>query len=294
VPTDWLVAAAGGVTTVTLPADWQQTLVFQYDIPISAEPLSIHLPEIAANGGRENEFTIRRGIDTQLRIDAGVVDADIHPSRLPPRIAAQANTGETYYRLHDEQTALPLTIEPLVTVPSPERVLEAVYFTTRFTENGDQLSTLRVTLPAGAGDRLSMDAIPNAEIWSVTVNNVERRLYTDGADRWTVPLDPATPSTVAIAFLQQATRLGLEGRLNLTLPATGLTARAVHVAINLTDRVDLVAFDSDLDPSSSKAWPQRKNLHTKTYFFSRPFYRGQPIDASIYYKEPVNTEGTQS
>ena len=294
VPTDLLVATDGGVTTVTLPADWQQTLLFQYEIPASAEPLSIHLPAIGANAGRENEFTIRRGIDTQLRIDASVVDAGIHPSRLPPRIAAQANAGESYYRLHDEQTTLPLTIEPLATVPSPERVLDAVYFTTRFTENGDQLSTLRVTLPAGAGDRLSIDAIPNAEVWSVTVNDAERKLYTDGADRWTVPLDPATPSTVAIAFLQQATRLGLEGRLNLTLPATGLTARAVHVAINLTDRVGLVAFDSDLNPSSSKAWPQSKDLHTNAYFFSRPFYRGQPINASIYYKEPVNTEDTKS
>jgi len=294
VPSDWLVATDGNSITVTLPADWQQTLVFQYDMPASTEPLSIHLPAIAANVGRENEFTIRRGIDTQLRIDASMVDAGINSNRLPPRIAAQANIGDTYYRLHTGQPSLSLSIEPLATVPSPERVLDAVYFATRFTENGDQLSTLRVTIPASAGDRLSIDAIPNAEVWSVTVNDSERRLYTDGAGRWTIPLDPATPSTVAIAFLQQTTRLSLEGRLHLTLPATGLSARAVHVAINLTDRVDLVAFDSDLNPSSSESWPQSKNLHSKTYFFSRPFYRGQAIDASIYYKEPVNTKGTQS
>jgi len=296
VPTDWLTVTGDGGVQVNLAANWQRAFVIQYEIFSQSDTVLIQLPRVLANTGRENEFTVRPGVNAQIRVSGDNVVAGIPVTRLPQPIAAETGARGTYYQLTDPQTSVALTHQPFERVPTPERVLDAVYFFTRFTENGDQLATLRVTLPARSGDRLVMHAIPDAEIWSVSVNGVLRDVYAQGTDRWIVPLDVNADSSIELAFLRRGAKLGLEGRLDLTLPATGLTARAVHVAISLAKRVQLVAFDSELTPAPNMQWPNLRELEPPAYFFTRPFYRGDVVRASIYYQEPVSAiqEGESS
>jgi len=132
-----------------------------------------------------------------------------------------------------------------------------------------------------------LNAIPDAQIWSLQVNGESRNLYTHEQGKWIIPLPENTASIVELSFLQSGQRLGLEGRLDLTLPATGLVARRVNLTIGLSSRLDLIAMDSDLDPAVEQGWPRVDGFTGVPYFFTRPFYRGAAVPVSIYYKEPI-------
>jgi len=228
VPTEQLTVTRDGDVHVDLAVNWQQAFVIQYEILTQSETVWAQLPRVIANTGRENEFTVRPSVDAQIRVSGDNVVAGVPVTQLPQRVVHEAGARGTYYQLADPQASVALTRQPFGRVPTPERVLDAVYFLTRFTENGDQLSTLNVSLPARSGDRLAIHAIPDSEIWSVSVNGAAQDVYAQGVDRWIVPLDVNADSNIELAFLRRGAKLGLEGRLDLTLPATGLTARAVE------------------------------------------------------------------
>jgi hypothetical protein len=103
-----------------------------------------------------------------------------------------------------------------------------------------------------------------------------------------IPLDEGA-SVIELAYLQKGEKLGLEGRLNVMVPATGLAARKLNVAIALAERVELIAMEGGLEPTQGSGWPTVQGFAGKPYFFTRPFYRGDQLDAAIYYQEPLDT-----
>ncbi len=178
-------------------------------------------------------------------------------------------------------------------VSTPEIVLDAIHFYTSFAENGSALAVLRLELPTETGSKLQLKPIPGAEIWSLTVNGQAKSLYTHEAGNWIIPLDQDQASVVELAYLQKGDKLGLKGSVSLNMPATGLTARRVNVAVALAERVQLIALEGDLDPTQGKQWPKVQGFTGTPYYFTRPFYRGESLNAAIYYKEPIS-HGSES
>jgi hypothetical protein len=163
---------------------------------------------------------------------------------------------------------------------------------TSFSENGSALSVLRLELPAAAGRRLQLQPIAGAEIWSLSVNGQPRSLYSQEAGNWVIPLDEGA-SVVELAYLQKGDKLGLKGRLPVLVPATGLAARKLNVAIALAERVELIAMEGELEPTAGNGWPSVPGFAGKPYFFTHPFYRGTQLDAAIYYQEPLETSNSE-
>ena len=173
-------------------------------------------------------------------------------------------------------------------VETPDAVLESVTFFSSFTEDGTVLSAMHLVMPPNDDNQLELDPIQGADVWSLEVNDKPRSLYSSATKKWVIPLDPKTESKVVLAYLTRGDKLGLEGRLDLQIPETGLTARKINLIVGLPDRMHMLAMDSDLQPSSEQGLPEFASFSGNPHYFSKPFYRGRPISASIIYQEPVN------
>ena len=176
----------------------------------------------------------------------------------------------------------------LVQVDTPQSVLDAVTFFVSFTEDGSVLSALSLILPPNDNNRLELDPIAGAEVWSLHVNGKPRSLYQSPENKWIVPLEPKTSSQVILAYLTRTEKLGVEGRLDFSIPETGLTARQVNLAVGLPQRMQMLAMDSDLQPANGNQWPHFDSFSGRPHYFSKPFYRGHALASSIIYQEPVN------
>ena len=179
--------------------------------------------------------------------------------------------------------------EPLlVQVDTPESVLDAVAFFVSFAEDGSVLSALSLVLPPNDDNRLELDPIAGAEVWSLRVNGEPRSLYHSPEGKWIIPLQPKTTSQVILAYLTRTEKLGVEGRLDFSIPQTGLTARQVNLTVGLPQRMQMLAMDSDLQPASGNDWPRFDSFSGRPHYFSKPFYRSHALASSIIYQEPVN------
>ncbi|MCP4430660.1 MAG: hypothetical protein GY806_06755 [Gammaproteobacteria bacterium] len=173
-------------------------------------------------------------------------------------------------------------------VDTPDAVLQSVSFFTSFAEDGTVLSAMHLLLPANDSNQLELNPIEDAEVWSLRVNEKTRSLYLSADGKWVIPLDPKVESKVVLAYLTRNQKLGLEGRLDFTIPATDLTARKINLIVGLPERMHMLAMDSDLQPASGKGLPVFKSFSGQPHYFSKPFYRGRAIPASVIYQEPVN------
>ena len=179
----------------------------------------------------------------------------------------------------------------LTEVDIPETVMEAVNFSVSFTEDGSVLTAMVLTLPPRDDAQLILKPVAESEVWSLHVNGKPRTLYESREGLWIIPLDENMDSRVEIAYLTETTPLALEGRLDFTLPETGLTAQRVDVIVGLPERIALLAMDSPLQAVGGlhKAGPKMfSSFSGEPHHFSAPFYRGQSIVSSMMYHEPVN------
>ncbi len=179
----------------------------------------------------------------------------------------------------------------LVQVDTPEAVLDSVTFFVSFAEDGTVLSAMDLELPPNQNNQLLLDPITGAEVWSLRVNGKPRSLYRSPDQKWVIPLEPEVSSRVILAYLTRTDKLELEGRLDFSIPETGLTAREVNLMVGLPQRMQMLAMDSDLQPASGQGWPTFKSFNGRPHYFSRPFYRGHAFSSSIIYQEPVNPGG---
>ena len=181
----------------------------------------------------------------------------------------------------------------LVQVDTPDAVLDSVTFFVSFTEDGTVLSAMNLELPPNEENQLLLEPIAGAELWSLHVNGKPRSLYQTPGSKWVVPLDPKVNSRVVLAYLTRSDKLELEGRLDFSIPETGLAAREVNLMVGLPQRMQMLAMDSDLQPASGNGWPRFRSFNGRPHFFSRPFYRGHAFTSSIIYQEPVKLEGAR-
>lgn len=190
-----------------------------------------------------------------------------------------------FARVEATAEALP---QDLPEVASAALVLEQVDFSTAYSDNGNAFSTLRLSLPEGLGRQLRFPAITDSEVWTVQVDGAATRLLRQGED-WIIPL-PGDAREILLSYLRSGERLGLEGRLELPIPALGLPAREARVTVGLPGRVALMALEGDLEPAASGQWQPPPGFSGESYRFRYPYYRGEALTAAIYYQEPVTEE----
>lgn len=271
---------------LALPHDWMSPFTLRFETDARPELGGLRLPGVLSSTGRQGEFQIAQPVEARIDVQGSGLERRIPAGRLSQRLRDSAGVDEPFLSIPADGS-IDLTLQRFAAVSAPEVVLDAIHFYTSFAENGAAISVLRLELPGSAENRLQLNAIPDAEIWSLYVNAERRELYTQEQGSWIVPLPENQPVVVELTYLQKQEKLGLEGRLLVAVPETGLAARHVYVGIALAQRVELMAMESDLVPTDGLQWPRVQSFVGTPYFFEYPFYRGESIKASIFYKEPL-------
>ncbi len=266
------------------------TLRFEADAKQSLADLQ--LPALTGNIGREGIFQIIEPVEAQISLSGEKLQRDLSYNRLPASIKLNSDVSGDFQKI-EKSHSFNLDLKRFDAVEAPQIVLNELFFYTSFAENGNEISVIRIELPKQAGDRLELKPIPNTEIWSLLVNGKKKEVFTQTNDDqktiWVIPLEENESSVVELTYIQNHKKLGLEGRLSITVPETGLAAEKVFVSVGLTDRVELVAVEGDLTPAETAQCPVVKSFTGKPYIFQYPFYRGKALEAAIFYKEPLES-----
>lgn len=245
------------------------------------------LPHIEGNTAQEGRFVIDEPDDAEVTATAEGLVSRIPIERAGPVLCGQVNDARYFMKVPEGQRVV-LSIRRLQAVAAPAVVLECQYLFCSFEENGGVLSVLVLDVPAEAGTRMNVAAVPGAEIWSLRVNDKSEAVYTGGEDAWIVPLEGTQCSHVELAFLRKDAKLGLEGRLDAVMPRTGLASREVRVAVSIPERVELLSIEGPLSEASGEGWKLPAEFSGKPHFFAKSFHGGEEMRFSIAYKEPVN------
>ncbi|MCC6696435.1 MAG: hypothetical protein IT365_12460, partial [Candidatus Hydrogenedentes bacterium] len=277
-----------GLCTLRLPPEYQEpfTLEFVVENVADGAPLELTLPVVIGNTGRQDRCIVENPEDGQIAVTAQGLVPGVPIERLGPLFAEQL-VKSRHFTTVPPGAVLTLTPARYQQVSAPSTVLEAIYFFNSFEENGKILSVLVMDVPAETGPRMMLKAIDGAEIWSLKVNGAPKKVYTGDEGAWMIPVEPAGVSHIELAFLQEGTKLGLQGRLETTLPETGLASQDVRVGIALPARVDLLSLEGPVSPSEGTSWQVPAEFVGKPHFFSRAFYRGEAMTLAVSYKEPV-------
>ena len=194
------------------------------------------------------------------------------------------------------QEKISLSVRRFKTVSTAPVVLDSISFFTSFDDNGSVLAVLVMDIPPEAGPRLSMQAIPRAEIWSLKVNGQKTNVYADrddasgnaGTERWIIPLARGEVSHVELAFIRQDQKPGLQGKFETELPAAGLPSTGVRIGIALPERLQLLSLDGPVSPAPENQWKKPGEFIGKPYYFTRAFYAGDGLKMMLSYKEPAD------
>ncbi len=267
----------------------------RFEVDAKDSLADIQLPFFTENIGQEGIFQILEPVEARISLTSEKIQRDLSYNRLPMSIKnsikQNVNVGGNYQKIEKSQS-FNLDLKRFDAVEAPQIVLNELFFYTSFAENGNEISVIRMELPKQAGDRLVLNPIPNTEIWSLLVNGKKKEVFTQTNDDhktiWVIPLEENERSIVELTYIQNHKKLGLEGRLSITVPETGLAAEKVFVSVGLTDRVELVAVEGDLTPAETAQCPVVKSFTGKPYIFQYPFYRGKALEAAIFYKEPLD------
>ncbi len=287
----WIKESGPNGIVVSLPRDWQGSFSIDYEVPIADQEAttSIRLPWVPGNLGREGEFYIMQPDDGDIRLAGGDYREGLPVSRLPDAIVKQLPGTAGGYSKQLDNGEIQLELKRFESVSTPDIVLDSVHFYTSFSDNGRAMSILTIKLPPQVGNKLSLDAVPGAEIWSLKVNGESQSLYSSSSGRWVVPLVAGESSTVELAYLKKVARLGLKGRLELTIPATGIAAHKLLLTVGLAERVEMISLEGDMVPVEHDKRPVSATQGNKIYNFSYPFYQGGGHSVALYYQEPVQS-----
>lgn len=286
---NWIKLGEDGVLAIDLPAGWKQP--FSLDYELDSAQATLQLPTIADNRGKEGAFQMLEPEAARITLLGDGLRRQLAPSRLSQTLRDFAALTKPFAQL-PSANPLQVTIDRFDQVAAPPAVLDAVYLFSSYADNGSLLSVLRLEIPAQADQRLQIAAVADAEVWSLTVNGAARQLYGGSQRQWIIPL-AAGHSVVELSYWQKIDKLGLQGRLALQVPALGLAARRLNLIVGLSERVELLALEGDLEPGDGRKWKLPTNFNGKPYFFSQPFYRGEAVEAAIHYREPANVPGGQ-
>ncbi len=283
----WWRLQDDGHYRIELPSDLDRApeIVAEVDAPVM-KSLRLLLPRIRDNIGSEGNFTVREPVHTRITVQGAELRGNLPAEQLPTAIR------ERWPALADfdyagEDHPITIAFEPLAAISTPTIVLDAVTFYTAYGEDGQLLTTLRLDVPASVGTRLRLKPVADAQVWSVTVNGVRRDMLKEDDRAWIVPLDGNAAAQVEIALISRHERPALRGRLQLTLPETGLSARALYYGLALPKRLELASMDSELAPEDPGRLAHPEYFKGSTYLFTRSFYRGEAIPIALVYREPA-------
>lgn len=284
----WIKHSGGAEYTIAAPGDERGPfrIEFALDIPRGDGEIAFALPEIAGNTGAQGRFVLDEPDDAEVRPSAPGLVSHLPVERLGKDLAESVRGAATYHSAPPD-SPITLTITRFKTLRTAPVVLDAVHALAVFEENGNVLSVIALDLPPELGPRLRLAAVPDAEIWSLTVNGTRRDVHTDDAGAWIVPLEGGKPSRVELAYLRRGPKLALEGRLEALIPETGLPARSLRVAIGLPDRVELLFVEGPVNPDIPVDWSIPAGFGEARSFFSSSFHQGEAMTLALAYKEPV-------
>ena len=283
-----------GQYELTIPSEERGAFTIEWalDTPSDGGPVVLTLPVIEGNGGQQGRFILDEPEDGQIAAAADGLVSRIPAGRLPEPLR-QAAAGVQFYMSVPAESPVTLTPTRFQPVSTPVTVLESQYFFSSFEENGNVLSVVVMDVPPDVGPRLELKAVPNAEIWSLTVNGVKKKVYGGDAGTWMIPLDAGQPSHVELAFLEEKEKLGLQGRLEASIPETGLPSQEVRIGIALPSRVELLSMEGPVSPAKGDEWTAPAEFAGNRYYFSRAFYKGEGMALAVSYKEPVDRTAGQ-
>ena len=248
---------------------------------------SFPLPRLEGNSGQQGRFAIDEPDDGQVTVAAEGLVPQIPVAKLGEVLGALVKE-KGFYMSIPAQESVTLTITRFQPVSTPTTILDCQYFFTSFEDNGTTLSVLAMDIPPEVGARMTLKAVPDSEIWSLTVNGAKKNVYAGEEDMWIIPLESGQVSRVELAFLRQGTKLGLQGKLEAIVPESGLPSQELRVGVALPARVELLSVEGPVNVATPGAWKLPVEFVGKQHFFSRPFYKGEGMVLSISYKEPVN------
>ena len=253
------------------------------------------LPEIKGNTGSQGNFILEQPDGGQIALNEPKPLSRIPASRLNSKLQPAVG-GHRFFMKIAPQEKISFAVRRFKTVSTAPVVLDSVSFFSSFDDNGSVLSVLIMDIPPEAGPRLSLQAIPRAEIWSLKVNGQKRNVYTEhddnsasaGGDRWIIPLSRGQISHVELAFIRQDQKPGLQGNFEAELPASGLPSTRVCIGIALPERLQLLSLDGPVSPAPENHWKKPKAFIGRPYYFTRAFYAGDGLKMMLSYKEPAN------
>lgn len=285
----WMRHQEDGSLVLDIPADTSELRMDFATTSRADQEFALHVPRFRDNKGSDGNILIIEPDDGNIAIqDEALLPR--HPvTRLHPRLREVAGRRPNYFSPANG-TPIHLTFRRFESVAAPSMVLDAIAFYTTFDENGSALSVLAMDVPATAGARLALHAIPGVEIWSLKVNGKSRQVYSDNAETWIIPLAGSESSRVELALLGKSEKLGLHGRLETTIPETGIPAKHLHVGIALPARVQLLSVEGPVSPAPSSKLRVPSEFIGTPYFFSRAFYKGEGMTLAVSYKEPVREQ----
>ena len=264
-----------------------ENFIVRFEMEAKESLVSLEIPKFSNNIGQQNSFQIIEPVEAQINLTGKNITRGLSYNRLPVSLRKNAHVLGNY----NQAEQFNLKLKRFEEVKSPEIVLDELYFYTSFADNGHEISVIRIELPENSGDRLFLNSIPNTEIWSLLVNGNKQEVFTrrndDQKPVWVIPLSENGRSIVELTYLQKHKKLGLEGKLPIIIPETGLAAHKVFVSIGLAERLELVAVEGELAPAENAECPMVQNFSGKSYLFEYPFYRGKSMQAAIFYKEPL-------
>ncbi|MBI5095167.1 MAG: hypothetical protein HZB26_22370 [Candidatus Hydrogenedentes bacterium] len=274
---------------IGFPANDQTPFSMEFAIDgwVDKGEVAFPLPVIEGNTGAEGRFAVEEPDDGQVTVTAEGLISRIPVEKLGEALSKNAGRN-LFYMKAPPAAQIRIAYKPFQTVSAPATVLDSQGLFVSFEENGNVLSVLRMDVPPEVGARMKLKAVPDAEIWSLTVNNVKQSVYAGEQGVWILPLDGTQVSHVELAFLRRGQKLALQGALEAFMPETGLPSRELYVGIALPPRVNLLSLEGPVSPASGEQWQPPAEFLGKPHFFSRSFYKGEGINLTIAYKEPVN------
>lgn len=278
----------GDILKITVPEKNKTVFQISFMLENSGSDGSVKflLPKVQGNAGREGLFVIKEPENANIVFAA---KGDIEDSALPHSFS-ELNISKDSCVREALKGELAFNIRYLEKVKAPEFVADAIYFMTNFSENGNIMTTMYLSLPAGFPDnKLMIKKVKGSEIWGLKVNGVNSSVLEFDKDTWVIPLNRSEKSDIELSFLSKGEKTGLRGRLEALLPDTGLSTEKLFFTALLPEHLEVVSADSPLAPFAGTPRPLPKGFKGKSYSFSGSFCKGSTISTALEYNE-IRTE----
>lgn len=246
--------------------------------------VSFALPRIEGNTGQQGRFVLQEPDDGQVLVTGEGLVSQIPVARLG-EVLGRDTWNHSFYRRISGEEPIRLSISRFKSVSTPRTVLETLSFFSSFEGNGNIFSMFVMDVPPEVGARMELKAIPDAEIWSLEVNGVERQVYAGETGSWIIPLDTGQVSHVELAFLRTGPSLKPSDRLEVFVPESGLASREIRIGVALPPQLELRSVEGPVNAAPGQAWKVPDAIVGKQHFFSRSFYKGEGMTLAVWYQE---------